>query len=124
LLNLLIMFISVTVICYAILGYIISFHNLDLSYNMALLANDINNFIYHNNMSEDIHYVNYRDMSDDYQINKSATYIEFYIFSASRSVKFLLVGIMGGVIFGITFFYNVTMYEFKEKLRRTNENKR
>lgn len=109
--NLLLMLFSIVIVFHSGFIYMINFHNLDLSYNVALITNDVNNYFYKNNISKNF---NYRDLADTYDIGKSAPYTTFYVYSSDSLVERLFFAIVGAVMFGFSFAYNIMLYEFKK----------
>lgn len=113
--NALLMLMSITVLFYAGFFYMVNYHNLDLSYNMALMTNDINGYFHDNNISKNF---DYRSFRDRYDIGKSLPYSNFYIFASDNMVTLLFLAIISSVCFGFSFAYNVLQYDnlkFKRK---------
>ena len=76
------------------LNYGILFHNIDLSYNMALLSNDYG--------------INYRTMEDRYSLNETMLYSDGYIEASDGFVFILKLNTGSSILFGLSLMYFLT----------------
>jgi hypothetical protein len=91
-------------IAYSAYLYMIGFHNMDLSYNMALISNDVNLM-----MNDTV--MDYRSLRDQYDFGKFAPYSSFYIGAAHTMPKVLYFIIMSSLIFMLGLFGSITLYD-------------
>jgi hypothetical protein len=116
-LNVILMAVSLTAIFYLGMSYMVYFHNVDLSYNMALMSNDLNDFLIDNDISTNI---DYRNMEDRYSLNNTIRYSDAYIVS-SEGMLFKLIQVIGAsIFFGFTFCLNIIMY-FEMKYKKKHK---
>lgn len=93
---------------FSVYGYMIQFHNLDLSYNIALITNDVNQVLKERNISIDK--LDYRLLEDRYEPDKSAPYTEFYLFSADSMPRLIFLSMIGTLIFSFGLFWNLALH--------------
>lgn len=93
------------------------FHNVDLSYNFALITNDINQ----PRPAQGLNIVNYRDLEDTTLAGIEVSYVELYALGISQMLRAFALGIlaMGGLI--STLFLFPTPQERREKYLYSNE---
>lgn len=96
------------VMFFSVYGYMIQFHNMDLSYNIALISNDVNQELKERNISIDR--LDYRLLEDRYAPDKSAPYTEFYLFSADNMPRLIFLAIIGTMIFSFSLFWNLALH--------------
>ncbi len=70
----------------------VNIHNIDLSYNILLINNDLNRI---NDWK-----VNYRNMTDEYVVGKTTKYTDLYIISMSDIPYNFYKGAIGSLIVG------------------------
>jgi len=99
---------GMVVMFFSVYGYMIQFHNIDLSYNMALITNDVNQELKDQNISIDK--LNYRLLEDRYEPDRSAPYTEFYLFSADSMPRLIFLAIIGALIFSSGLFWNLGLH--------------
>lgn len=114
--NAFLMLISVAMLFYCGFFYMTNYHNLDLSYNMALMTNDINGYFYDSNISMNF---DYRNFEDRYDIGHSLPYTHFYLFATDNLITLFFFAVISSVCFGFSFAYNVLLYErLRDKFKK------
>lgn len=102
--------------CFIAMNWGIQFHNIDLSYNMALISNDINN----GNMCRNSP-VDYRQWEDQYNLDQTISYTDAYMTSSSLLRDLLIYGFASVFAFGIgiagLFFISARLIDEKRELR-------
>jgi len=88
---------------YSAYTYMIGFHNMDLAYNIAVLSNDVNI-----NLNNTL--INYRDLYDRYDYNKTASYPTFYLVAAKSMPQSLYMIILSSMVFMAGIFSSITLY--------------
>jgi hypothetical protein len=101
-------FIGLVMIILSTYSFMIQFHNLDLSYNMALMTNDINDNLRQMNLSIDS--LNYRLLEDRYDFGKSAPYTDFYVYSIAKLPVTLFGVFIGSLFLAFGFFWNLSLH--------------
>jgi hypothetical protein len=112
----LILIVGIALVLFAVYGFMIQFHNIDLSYNMALMTNDVNQLLIEKNIS--LEQLDYRMFNDMYDFGKTAPYTHFYLFAANSLPIMLFVAIIGAFLLGYGFVWNISIhseYEPKKK---------
>ena len=110
------MLVGIFTMFFSVYLYMVQFHNLDLSYNVALMTNDVNHALKEKNVSLDN--LNYRLFNDAYDIGKSAPYTTFYVLSANSFVTVIMMAISGAFMFSMGLFWNINLHDqFNRKLK-------
>ena len=74
---------------YAVNGFYIGFHNVDLSYNMCVIANDLD--------------LDYRELRDNYDIGKDVLTTDLYIIGNKQMQKSIIIGLLSSFMIGYYF---------------------
>jgi drug/metabolite transporter (DMT)-like permease len=88
---------------YSAYTYMIGFHNMDLAYNIAVLSNDVNI-----NLNNTL--INYRNLYDQYDFNKTASYPTFYLTAAKSMPRSLYMILLSSMLFMAGIFSSITLY--------------
>jgi hypothetical protein len=94
------------VLCISFLGYGIQWHNVDLSYNMLLISNDLDDLGWEYD-------TDYREWEDKYGLgdNETMYYSDGYVAGATNLKNLLIIGTIGGCCFtwGLAGLFFTTM---------------
>jgi hypothetical protein len=101
------------------------FHNIDLSYNMCLVSNDLKEIEKSGNCTFE---TDYREFKDRYDLNETTSYTDSYInsFNAMRIdfIKFGYFGLLLGYsIFGLLSMSLTLLYEWSKEVNKHGEKK-
>lgn len=90
-------------IAYSAYLYMVGFHNMDLAHNMAVMSNIVNNEF---NTS-----INYKDLVDEYDTGKAASYSAFYLAASKMMPAALYYMLASSMVFMAGIFSVIVLYD-------------